>query len=62
MPRQITDAEKQTVLERQGKRCFIDNHPIELDSDVEYDHIHPYAEGGPSRVDNIAVVCKKHNR
>ena len=61
-PRQITEAQKQQVLERQGLRCFIDHHPIESEADVEFDHIRPYAAGGESSVDNIAVVCKRHNR
>lgn len=60
--RQISDAEKQEVLERQGLRCFIDNHPVAEAADLEYDHIQPYAEGGPSTTANIAAVCKKHNR
>lgn len=60
--RQITDAEKQAVLERQGRRCFIDNHEIPPDEDIEFDHIHPYSKDGPSTPDNIAVVCKRHNR
>lgn len=60
--RQITDPQKRDVLERQGLRCFIDNHPIESEADVEFDHIRAYAAGGESTVDNIAVVCKRHNR
>jgi hypothetical protein len=60
--RQISEAEKSAVLERQGLRCFIDNHPIESADDVEFDHVYPYSEGGRSAPDNIAVVCKKHNR
>jgi hypothetical protein len=62
MSRQITDVEKRAVLDRQGMRCFIDNHPIDSESDVEYDHIRAFAEGGASTTDNIAIVCKKHNR
>jgi HNH endonuclease len=60
--RQISDAEKREVLERQGLRCFIDNHPVAAAADLEYDHIEPYAEGGPSTASNVAAVCKKHNR
>ncbi len=59
-PRQITEKEKQDVLARQGLRCFIDNHPVDSAVDLEFDHINPYSEGGPSTVDN--GVCKKHNR
>jgi hypothetical protein len=60
--RQISDSDKQTVLARQGLRCFIDGHPIESEDDVEFDHIHPYSEDGRTAIDNIAVVCKRHNR
>lgn len=60
--RQISEAEQQIVLQRQGLRCFIDHHPIESEGDVEYDHIRPYSEDGTSHIDNIAVVCKRHNR
>jgi HNH endonuclease/ParB-like nuclease domain len=60
--RQISDAEKAAVLERQGMRCFIDDHPIESEDEVEFDHIHAFSEGGATTTDNIAVVCKRHNR
>jgi 5-methylcytosine-specific restriction endonuclease McrA len=60
--RQISDAEKQEVLKRQGLRCFIDNHPVADAADLEYDHIQAYTEGGQSTSANIAAVCKKHNR
>lgn len=60
--RQITDAEKKQVLDREGLRCFIDGHPIASEDDVEFDHIHPWSEDGRSAIDNIGVVCKQHNR
>ena len=60
--RQISEAEKQVVLARQGDRCFVDNAPFADPSDVEYDHINPFAEGGASEIANIGAVCKKHNR
>jgi hypothetical protein len=60
--RQISEAEKQEVLARQGLVCFIDNHPVETENDLEFDHIHPFAEGGQSTAANIAAVCRKHNR
>jgi hypothetical protein len=59
--RQISDDEKSAVLARQGLKCFIDGHPIESPTDVQYDHIHPYADGGLSDVGNIGVICRKHN-
>jgi hypothetical protein len=60
--RQITELEKQQVLHRQGLKCFIDGHPVGSADDFEYDHVWPYSEGGPSEIENIAAVCKKHNR
>ncbi len=60
--RQISQAEKDEVLKRDGLRCFINGHPIESEADVEFDHIHPWSEAGRSAIDNIAVVCKRHNR
>lgn len=60
--RQITEADKQVVLEQQGRRCFIDNHPIDENEDIEFDHIHPYSEDGATAIANIAVVCRRHHR
>jgi hypothetical protein len=60
--RQISDTEKQAVLKRQGRRCFVDNAPVADDAEFEFDHIIPFAEGGRSEESNIGAVCKKHNR
>ncbi|HYK94344.1 MAG TPA: HNH endonuclease signature motif containing protein [Candidatus Dormibacteraeota bacterium] len=62
LARQIGEAEKAEVLAKQGLRCFIDGHPIDDLDDVEFDHIHAFAEGGESKPANIGVVCRKHNR
>src|SRR2546423_14349810 len=59
--RQISDAEKQSVLSLQGLRCFIDGHPMDP-GDVEFDHIKAHAEYGVSTTDNVAAVCRRHNR
>jgi len=60
--RQLSNAEKVEILERYGMRCFIDGHPIESEDDLEFDHIVPVAVGGTTTVDNLAPVCRKHNR
>lgn len=60
--RQLTDQEKNAVLKIHGGRCFIDGHPIEEDEDLEFDHIRPVAAGGPTAIENLAPVCKRHNR
>ena len=55
--RQITETEKRAVIDRQGLRCFIDNHLVDAVSDLEFDHIRPYATVRDSHPDNIAGVC-----
>ncbi len=60
--RQLTEAEKTELLRHYGMRCFIDNHPIESEDDLEFDHIKPVAAGGTTSLDNLAPVCRKHNR
>lgn len=60
--RQISDEEKAQVLQKYGMHCFIDHHPIESEDDLEFDHIVPVALGGASTTENVAPVCRKHNR
>ncbi len=42
--------------------CFIDNHPINKKSDIEYHHIEPYLFEEKLDISNIAIVCRKHHR
>jgi len=56
--RQITEAEKAQVLESHGRKCFIDGAPFGDDEVVEYHHIKPFSEDGPTTPDNIAPVCR----
>jgi len=60
--RQLSETEKKEILDKYGKRCFIDGHPIESEEDIEFDHIIPVAAGGSTTLNNLAPVCKKHNR
>jgi hypothetical protein len=66
LKRQITEAEKQQVLAQQRRNgalyCFVDDHPIENERDVEFHHIKPFSEDGPSETGNIGAVCKEHHR
>jgi len=57
-----TDEQKAEILRIHGMRCFIDGHPIDTEDDLEFDHIVPVAAGGATSVDNLAPVCRKHNR
>lgn len=58
----LTETQKQQVLARDGLKCFIDGHPIESEKDIQFDHIRPVADGGPTDVENLAIVCRKHNQ
>ena len=66
LKRQITDSEKQQVLAQQRRNgslyCFVDHHPIADEGDVEFHHIKPFSEDGPSEIANIGAVCKEHHR
>lgn len=59
--RQISEAEKASVIDWHGRKCFIDGAPSAEDEVVEYHHIKPFSEEGPSTPDNVAPVCRKHH-
>lgn len=60
--RQISDEEKQIILERYGRKCFATGHAIPDTETVHYDHIHAFTKGGASLLDNIAPMCEHHNK
>lgn len=66
LKRQITGPEKEQVLAQQCRNgvlyCFVDDHPIENEQDVEFHHIKPFSEDGPTEIANIGAVCKDHHR
>jgi hypothetical protein len=66
LKRQLTDPEKKQVLTQQRRNgvlyCFVDDHPIESEDDVEFHHIKPFSEEGPTEIANIGAVCKDHHR
>jgi hypothetical protein len=66
LKRQISDPEKLQVLGQQRRNgvlfCFADDHPIVDENEVEFHHIKPFSEDGPSDVANIGAVCKDHHR
>jgi hypothetical protein len=59
--RQLTGDEKAEVLRRHGRTCFIDGEPIGEDETAEFHHIQAFSEGGPTTIDNIAPVCRRHH-
>ena len=60
--RSLTDAEKTQILQVHGMHCFVDGHPIESEDDMEFDHIKPVAADGVTALENLAPVCRRHNR
>jgi hypothetical protein len=64
--RQISDSEKVEVLAKQRRNgalyCFADDHPIEIETEVEFHHIKPFSEDGATEIANIGAVCKEHHR
>jgi hypothetical protein len=59
--RTLSDSEKEQLITKYGRRCFIDGEPIAENEPLEFHHIKPFSEDGPTIIDNIAPVCKKHH-
>jgi hypothetical protein len=64
--RQLNDPQKEQVLAQQRRNgvlyCFVNAHPIEDEHEVEFHHIKPFSEDGPTEIANIGAVCKDHHR
>lgn len=59
--RQVTDEEKSEILRVHGRRCFVDGEPFEEGETIEFHHIRPFGNGGPSTPENVAPVCRTHH-
>ena len=60
--RQLTDDEKDHVLQHHGRVCFATGHIIGDDDQIQFDHIRAFAVGGKTETNNIAPMCAQHNR
>jgi len=60
--RQLTEKEKQKVLERHGRKCFVDGVPIAENEPIEFHHIKPFDRNGETDIENSAPVCSTHHR
>jgi len=64
--REPTEAEKTEIRKqhtRDGKvRCFVNDHPIENEANIDYHHIKPFAHQGPTETTNLAPVCREHHK
>jgi 5-methylcytosine-specific restriction endonuclease McrA len=61
IPRAVRDA----VYVRDGGRCtFVGTDGVRCDAErnLQIDHIVPYARGGDNSLDNLRLLCAKHNR
>ena len=64
--REPREEEKRIILEqhtRDGKvRCYVNDHPIENEKEIEFHHIKPFSKGGETGIANLAPVCKEHHK
>lgn len=59
--RQITENEKDQIIERFGRKCYATGHDILETEEIHFDHIKAFINGGASEIDNIAPMCQAHN-
>jgi len=62
LKRQLTDAEKQLILQQHGRVCFATGHAIPDGESIQFDHINAFSSGGLSELSNIAPMCETHNK
>lgn len=62
LKRQLDETEKALVLKQHERKCFATGHTIPEGEPIQFDHIHAFALGGVSEIDNIAPMCGKHNK
>lgn len=63
---ELNESEKRLINEqhtREGKvRCFVNDHPIDNESEIDYHHIKPLSQRGPTEISNLAPVCRQHHK
>jgi len=64
--REPNESEKRIINKqhtREGKlRCFVNDHPIENESEIDYHHIKPFSQHGPTEISNLAPICRQHHK
>ena len=64
--REPTEIEKRVINgqhTREGKvRCFVNDHPIDDESEIEYHHIKPFSQYGATEISNLAPICREHHK
>lgn len=61
MERQISNDDKEIILDKFGRNCYATGHEILENEEVHFDHIRAYSNYGESEISNIAPMCQKHN-
>ena len=62
LKRQLSDSDKEHILSIHGHSCYATNHHIPEQEPIDFDHIRAYATGGLTELNNIAPMCRQHNR
>lgn len=62
LKRDLSEAEKQQLVDKYGLKCFVDDHPVKSKDELEFHHVVPFSEGGSSDLQNMAPVCKEHHK
>ncbi len=62
LKRQISDNEKEQIIQKHGRKCFATGHDIGENESVHFDHIKAFASGGATDITNIAPMCQSHNQ
>lgn len=60
--RQLSEDEKEQVLQQFGRVCFATGHHIPEGETVDFDHIRAWGLGAPTELNNIAPMCSQHNK
>ncbi len=63
--RHVAASVQRLVWDEAGGRCTYlspDGHRCESRSYLEVHHLEPYARGGRATIDNLALLCRVHNR
>jgi 5-methylcytosine-specific restriction endonuclease McrA len=57
-----TEAVKKEVWERDEGRCQWCGTEDTPENPIQYDHIFPWSLGGEDTVENLELLCRKHNQ
>jgi len=62
LKRQLSEEEKQRILDQHGRRCWATGMEIATGQPIHFDHIRAFSRDGESELDNIAPMTAECNR